>query len=229
MIDIHTHIIPSVDDGSDSINKSLEIVKNAIDNGITDIICTPHFRKPYVQDYATIKASFDNFVSAVKENNIAVNLYLGREVFCEDEIIDVIKDGNFCIENDKYILIEFSEQNCDDICEIVYELALKGYIPIVAHLERYLGVTIEDAFEIKNSGGLIQVNADSIVGKCKKQFTKFVKQLFKYGLVDFVASDIHSNRENLLAKAYKHVSKKYGKQCANAIFIENGKKIISKN
>ena len=126
----------------------------------------------------------------------------------------------------KYVLIEFSVSEQEDVSEAVYEIARMGYSPIIAHVERYPYLTVSDIFEIKDLGGLIQVNADSIVGKYKRLFKKRIKELFKNDLVDFVASDVHFGRNNCMQKAREYVGKKYGEEIMNKVFIENAKKIL---
>ena len=109
---------------------------------------------------------------------------------------------------------------------MVYELKRKGFISIVAHIERYVSADLEVALEVKNLGGYIQVNAESIVGETKRFYKKFIKKLFKNGLVDFVSSDIHYDRMNYMSQARRYVEKKFGKQTAEDVFINNAKMII---
>ena len=114
----------------------------------------------------------------------------------------------------------------NDIVETVYELTRRGYKPIIAHVERYDYVDIDYVYEIKEAGGYIQVNAESIVGKMKKHYKGLVKKMFKECLVDFVASDIHHSRDNDLKDAEMYVEKKYGKEAKDAVFYKNAQKIL---
>ncbi|MBQ0099102.1 MAG: hypothetical protein KBS91_00950 [Firmicutes bacterium] len=226
MIDIHTHYIPNVDDGSENIDSSLKMLKEAVSKGISDIICTPHFREPFKYSYSEIKNKFELLKKAVTEEGININLYLGREIFCENGLKVLLNSDNFSMCDSKYVLLEFSSENDDDIPQIVYELKLKGYMPIVAHIERYHSLTLDDIIDVKNAGALIQVNAGSMFGEESKFFKKKVKNLFREGLVDFVSSDIHEDRINYMEQAYKYVSRKFGKEVARSVFIDNAKKII---
>lgn len=226
MIDIHSHFIPGVDDGCDITATALAMLREAQAMGITDIICTPHYRDPFLFPFETVKQKFEEFQQAVKDDGIDINLFLGREIYCPPNIKSLIKTDNFFMNDTKYVLLEFSTTNNENIAELVYELKIAGYLPIIAHIERYTNVDIYDVRDIVSAGGLIQVNADSIVGDNKKFYKKKIKELFKNGLVHFVASDMHKERVNLMGKAYLYVSKKFGKECAEDVFVNNAKKII---
>ena len=227
MIDIHTHILPSVDDGSKEVEKSLEMLKNSVEQGITKIILTPHYRRHFNKTATYLKSAYESFCKTVKEAGIDVELYLGQEIYYNSDIKKDLSSGKLLTMNDtKYLLVEFSSTEESEVADAVYELKNAGYIPIVAHVERYEYLDIDDIFEIVNLGGYIQVNAESFAGDKKKSYKKIVKKLFKENLVDFVASDIHENRTNCMQKAKLFVEKKYGVEIANKVFIENANKII---
>lgn len=226
MIDIHTHILPFVDDGSFDQNLSISMLKECVNQGTTDVILTPHYRKTYKKTPKELKEEFEKFKGIVKEK-LPINLYLGQEFYIDDNYKKNIEENCVLSINDtKYLLIEFEYVNDVEMADIVYEIKRLGYLPIVAHYERCFDSDLAEAFEIKNVGGLIQVNADSLVGSGKKYYNKIIKQLFKNNLVDFVASDVHHDRENLLLKARNFVESKYGKATANKVFEENAKKLI---
>ncbi len=226
MIDIHAHILPFVDDGSDSIEQSLEMLRAEIEAGVTDVICTPHYRFDFMPDKESVLSSFEMLTQAVKDNGLNINLYLGQEIFVDRDIRELLREQKvFSLNNGKYILVEFDLMFKRNIPETIYELKRLGYIPIVAHIERYFYVNIETCFEVKRYGGLIQVNASSIVGREKRSYAKLIKKLFKFGLVDFVSSDTHHNRENLMANSYARVKKKFGVM-ADKTFTDNAVKII---
>ena len=225
MVDIHSHILPMVDDGSKSLECSLALVKQEVELGVTDIICTPHYRSSFNKTPTELQDAFESFKSKVKENGIPVNLYLGQEIFVNNDIKKLLKENSVLTMNGTdYILIEFDFTRYQEISEIVYELKMMGYKPIVAHPERYSYIDLEEVYEIKKLGGYIQVNAESIVNR-RGPF-KFVKQMFKEGFVDFVASDIHAERVNLLAEAERIVCKKFCKDARDVVFDVNPKRII---
>ena len=228
MIDIHTHVLPSVDDGSDSYSHSLEMVKVACEQGVTDLILTPHLRDDYRLTKEELTPVFEKFCAQVKKDGVDVNLYLGQEIFIEKDFKKYFLENSvITINGSWFVLIEFDCEEDIDIAEVVYDLTLLNYIPVVAHFERYSYADVSVAREIKELGGYIQVNADSLVGKTKKTYFKKVKKLFKEGLVDFVASDVHDFRENNLKKAFDFVSKKFGADVAQSVFNKNALQIIN--
>jgi len=227
MIDIHSHILPFVDDGSESLENSLSMLGIAREQGVTGIILTPHHRRSYGKDIELVRQEFDKFKQVAKEKAIDVELYLGQEIYLEKDYKAQLQNGMaLTLNQTEYVLLEYDFIYESDILNTVFELKKMGYKPIVSHIERYSYVDVEMVEEIRSVGGLIQVNATSIVGKKKGKYFKIVKKLLKNGLVDFVASDVHYNRENLMGKAYAYVDKKFGKQTAEKLFTENALKII---
>ena len=227
MIDIHSHLLPGVDDGSADINVSVDLLKKAWAQGVTDMILTPHYRGEYKEEKTKILSEFENLKTELINGGVNINVYLGQEIHVEKDYKSLVKSERvFPLNGTKYLLIEFNFEHFCDIVNIVYELVIEGYKPIVAHLERYDYADIRMAHEIREVGGLIQVNAESIVCRVPKKERQLVKQLFKAGLVDFVASDMHSERINFMDKAYDKVRKRYGLNTAEKIFNENAKEII---
>lgn len=226
MIDIHTHVLPLVDDGSASLEKSLQMLSSSAEQGVTDLFLTPHCRAHYNQSAESLRKSFDEFAKVVCENGINVKLYLGQEIFIHKNIKQKLQDGeHLTLNGSRYLLLEPDYMECE-IVEAVYELTRIGYIPIVAHVERFSYISEQDVMEIKELGGLIQVNASALFCSDFRTDKKRAKRLLKAGLVDFIASDIHSNRQNYMQKAYNYVKSKYGINYANAVFTQNAKKII---
>ncbi|MDY0209743.1 MAG: CpsB/CapC family capsule biosynthesis tyrosine phosphatase [Bacilli bacterium] len=229
MIDIHSHIIPFVDDGSSSFEQSLKMIDEAMKQGITDIICTPHYRKNvFSVNIEEIKKQFMMLKEQTQEK--AIRLFLGQEIYCHknEEVMELLHNGVVVtLNNSNFILLEFSYLDKIDISEIAYVAVLKGYMPIIAHIERYHYLDLETVKEIKNSGGFIQVNASSLVGKEGAKLKKFVFALLKEKLVDFVASDIHEKRQNWMNKAYNIVVKKFGQDYGQRIFNDNALRILS--
>ncbi len=225
MIDIHSHILPFVDDGSASLETSLRMLEDLVESGVTDVILTPHHNKRFEKDKEQLLKEFEEFKKSAKD--IPINLYLGQEIEATKETFSLLEKGELItLGNSKYILLEFDYFNYQDIVEFVYRAVVRGYIPIVAHVERYEYFTLEDAMEVKKEGGLIQVNASSLAIRQEKHFGKKVKALIKKGLVDFVASDYHDFRQLSILDAKKVVEKKFGKEIAQNLFIENARKII---
>ncbi|MFA7126667.1 MAG: CpsB/CapC family capsule biosynthesis tyrosine phosphatase [Bacilli bacterium] len=223
MIDIHTHILPGVDDGSIDLENSLIMLKQANEQGVTHLVLTPHSilnsRKFLSKEDLFLR--FQKLVNAAKD--IPIQLYLGSEIFYTDKVISKLDSGELQTFSDsKYLLIEFSMRNESDLDEILYNIRVKGFQPILAHPERYEYMTVEKLKQLKENA-LIQINSTSIEGfhgrKAKKKAFEFLKE----GLVDFVSSDCHNSttRTCSLKKSYEIVFNKFGEETARAIFENN--------
>jgi len=222
LIDIHNHTLFGVDDGAKTLDEALLMIDEAIKNNISHIVLTPHYNKRS-HSVNTVLKHFDELKNAVKDRPI--ELYLGRE----HKYYELEKNPVYYTMHDsKHVLIEFDTVLENPIEEICYSLSLKGYKPIVAHIERYHYLTKEDYMLIKQYAEL-QINSNSVLGLSSvKKDNKIAKYLLKNKLADYVASDTHdvTRRNNTLFQAYKRVKKKYGVQYANTLFKENAKKII---
>jgi protein-tyrosine phosphatase len=229
MIDIHTHILPMFDDGSDSMDASLEMLLGEILNGVTHIICTPHALRSDIKPYSLedLKAGFNKFKAKIEEN-YPVKLYLGQEIYVGSNIVTSLRKKEVLTLNDSnYILLELSySTKPDHLDEIIYACEVLGLKIILAHVERYPYLSIDDIEELSEMGILMQVNSSSVVSNDKNVRNK-VSKLFKKNLVNFVASDIHSFRENTLKDAYDLINSKYGEEVANDVFYNNANKLLN--
>ncbi len=228
MIDIHTHILPNIDDGCESVEEAVELLKEEYKYGVKKVILTPHYRKNEF-DYTkqNLIDKFNNFVSQVKDISEIPSLYLGQEIFCESDIYNKIESNKIItLNNSKAILIEFSTVDDYDIADFVYNLKVMGYIPIIAHIERYKYLDEIKIANIKSDGGLIQVNAETLIGIRGLSAKKYALKLIKLGLVDFISSDMHYGRINTIKKAYKVVKRKFGSKKAEELFNLNAEKYI---
>lgn len=227
MIDVHSHYLPCVDDGSPSFEISLEMLKHAEKIGVTGVIITPHYRGRYCAGKKELLSAFKEFSERCESEGLSIPLYLGQEVYYEKGVFDEVKNADYLsMCGGKYLLTELPF----DVEVSVYDIALKiinqGYIPVFAHVERYSYLNASYIEEVKELGAMIQINADSVAGAAKKTFGKAALTYLKAGLADLVASDVHFNRENKLDKAYAFIKKKFGEDTARRIFMENPQKII---
>lgn len=223
MVDIHSHVLPQVDDGSTSLNSSLQMIKTLIDMGVTDLFLTPHYMRlrNYLSTYENNQLVFANFKEEVKNAGLKINLFLGNEIYYTIDAIKYLKNNVVTtMGGSKKILVEFSmTEPEEDIADAIHNIKSAGYIPIIAHPERYQYITSLDDYALMHQmGALIQINAHSVVGKYGLNTQKLCFKLIKLGLVDFVASDIHEFRTNYLKEAYDIILKKFGKDITNRIF-----------
>ena len=234
MIDIHCHILPDIDDGASDLDEALEMARIAQSEGIRKIVNTSHFHPKFKYKMGEeLLDEVNRFNVALKANNIDIEVLLGNEIYYTDEIIEQLQDLNFyTLNNSRYILIELPPTNFPkDLCNIVYELKEKNYIPVFAHVERYREVqeNPELIYEVINAGAIIQVNSHSILGKSGKELQKVCNTLLNRNMVHVVGTDAHSSKRRtpIFLDAYKYVSEKYSKEMADDLFIKNNNAIIN--
>ena len=233
MIDIHTHIIYAVDDGSDTIEESVAILKSAEENGVTDIILTPHYieANEYAKD--KVQEHFEQLNLEAKKQNLNIKLHLGNEVAVYGNIFDILEDKNITtLANSKYMLIEFPmNTDVSYVMDTIYEMKIKGVVPIIAHPERCecFRTHYERIKEAVSEGALIQCNTGSIMGTYGSTAQKIVKRLLKERLVHFLATDTHSTKNNRYENLHKvevKVEKIVGKYEKNKLFVYNARNIL---
>ena len=234
MIDIHCHILPEVDDGSRSLNESIEMAMIAKEQGITKIVNTSHYHPDFrYKKGEELLKELEDFNNVLKENMIDIEVLIGNEIYYTKDLIKEIDGLDFyTLNNSRYILIELPPTNFPkDLCNIVYELKEKNYIPVFAHVERYREVqeNPELIYEVINAGAIIQVNSHSILGKSGKELQKVCNTLLNRNMVHVVGTDAHSSKRRtpIFLDAYKYVSEKYSKEMADDLFIKNNNAIIN--
>ena len=199
MIDIHCHILPEVDDGSRSLNESIEMAMIAKEQGITKIVNTSHYHPDFrYKKGEELLKELEDFNNVLKENMIDIEVVIGNEIYYTKDLIKEIDELDFyTLNNSRYILIELPPTNFPkDLCNIVYELKEKNYIPVFAHVERYREVqeNPELIYEVINAGAIIQVNSHSILGKSGKELQKVCNTLLNRNMVHVVGTDAHSSK-----------------------------------
>lgn len=198
MIDIHSHILPSVDDGSKDMVMSIEMAKMYLANGINKVIATPH----YIEDTDN-ECKEDNNIrlkelkKELENQGIDLEVLLGNEVLISLEIIEKLENGLIAsLNNSRYVLMELPMFDIPIYTEhLIYELLLKGYVPIIAHPERNLKI-IENPnilYGYIKKGALAQLNLPSLEGKYGSKIKETAKILLKHNMIHFVGTDSHSS------------------------------------
>ncbi len=214
MTDIHSHIVFDVDDGSRSVEESLAILKKLASVGFTNVIMTPHYIEGTEYSAANSEKleKLDILRTAVSENNIGINLYLGNEIFVKDNIPEDIENGLiYTLNNSKYLLFEIPFHNqILNLLDIVYELKVAGYIPILAHPERYDYLKSNHKYvdTLKEEGLLFQCNYASILGHYGNDAYKTMKYMLKKGYVDYLGTDIHHPNQSFVTDNFDKITKK---------------------
>lgn len=230
-IDIHNHVIPYWDDGSENWDMSLEMLQQAQADGIVELICTPHILA--ANDFARedeLLALFEELKVRAKKAKIDINLYVGSELYIQPDL-DLTRTISTLAQNKRYFLVEFSMSIIPNfVSQRFFELVMQNKIPIVAHPERY-GAIIENpnkAHDFVERGALMQVNAGSLLGIFGNRAQKLSHQLMDANLVHFISSDGHdlSRRPVKLKSAYELVVNQWGEERANLLFYQNQKKMM---
>lgn len=236
-VDLHTHILPGLDDGAETFRESLQMLKIATRNGTTDIVLTPHYLTKDMRAQKTSKDDiiqvFNAFREAVAERYPELRLYLGAEVFAVSNIEDVIADGQMItINNTKYVLIEFSFNDfAARAIEVVDKLTKAGYIPIIAHPERYSFIQREpgNVIEFLERGAVLQVNSSSLAGHNGTIAQDIALSFLENQLAAIVSSDCHSTyqRNPDLSETFAYVSSNFSIEYAEDLFYNNPLAVIN--
>ena len=197
MVDIHSHIINEIDDGSKNIEMTINMLKKAEQSGTTDIIATPHFmRGRFEVEYKDVVKKVEELREISRENNIDINIYAGQEVYYSKNILEYYNDKIIgTINNTKYMLIELPmlEFNIDEVINIIYELQIRGITPIIAHPERYKLFIKKPSMinSLIKEGMLFQLNAGSLTGNFGKDVKKTATKYLENNIYSFIGSDAH--------------------------------------
>lgn len=231
MIDIHCHLLYHVDDGAKTIEESVAMLDIAQKQGIEGMILTPHYRHgmfDYPRD--RIEEHYNRLKPLARERGI--QLFLGCEYHVNSGIVKAF-DGGRChtLADTRYVLTEYSHQSeLSYIRSMTQELLFHGYIPVIAHIERYACMlqSLEAAGELQNMGALIQTNAAAVLGLESWGIKRYCKKLLKEGYVDIIASDSHNTDKRAchMLKCYEYIAKKFDKAYAQELMHDNPKKII---
>lgn len=235
MIDIHTHILPGVDDGARTMEDALRLIRQAAEGGTREIILTPHCAPSY--DFFNynderLGERFDRLCYAVYQEKIPVTLYSGMEVLYEsrEEFLYHLDDyAPLC--GGRYLLMEYYfDVSRERFLEGIRTVKQCGYYPVIAHPERYDCVKkdLELALEGRRLGAFLQINKSSLSGAHGEKAGQCAEKLLDLDAVEFLASDAHSveTRGSNLGRVYHYIRKEYGEERARRLFVENPGKII---
>lgn len=244
MIDIHSHVIPGIDDGSKDIDMTIEMLKCAGKNGTDKIIATPHYALGYGE--ATIdevKKYVEDINEILLKQDIDIKVYAGQEVYFSENIVnDYIENKIGTLNDSRYMLIEFDMINFEkNMFDMLYELQLRDIVPIIAHPERYRYFINEPTKVNKliDEGYLFQLNAGSIYGKFGSKVKKTAEIFSKNKIYSFIGSDAHNitSRTTDMTKALEIIEKNYiseinhnsEKIISNEEIVFRGRKITKKS
>ena len=233
MIDVHTHIIPNIDDGSKSVEETFNLISEAEEAGFTDIILTPHYITNYYETTgAEVRLLTETLQKIANEKNLEIKLHSGMEIYISEELCDLAKAGTvITLANSKYMLIEFPmNTTMRNVNEILFMMRNMGYRVIIAHPERYKCIqeNIEYAMQLVEEGCMLQSNYGSIVDIYVKEAKKTLKKLLKMDFISFLGTDTH--KEGTIYQIMPQILKKFKRVISEEklyeITTENPRKIL---
>ena len=212
MIDFHNHFLPGVDDGAKTLEESIEMLKFASEQGITEVVQTVHYQHPKMEkknvDYGYLSKKIEELQQVLSKKNINIKLHLSAEVFYLPNLLDLLKNPLVTIGENKYMLIEFYANIYPTNYEKeFFKLQSNGITPIVAHPERYRFVKEDIDILTKwiDRDYVLQIDAGSIIGHFGDNTKDFSIEMIKKGYVHLIGSDAHNNKKRnfCLFESYK--------------------------
>lgn len=228
-IDMHCHVLPGVDDGSGSMKETLRMVQTAYKEGIRAMIVTPHYHpRRGMADAAVVREALRHVQSEVHKLLPDMRLYPGNEIYYRQDAKELLREGTLLtLAGSDYVLVEFSMGSVtpEQIADAVRDLQMGGYLPVIAHIERYdrlLG-DVDAAMELVEAGAYIQVNAASVTGELGGNRKRYIRKLIKNDCVHFVGTDAHDTgaRAPLMKKCASCLTRKFGEEVCETLLCVN--------
>lgn len=229
MIDLHSHILPELDDGARSFGQSLEMARLAVESGVTAMVATPHCMDDRARE---VRSAVKLLREALQESGIPLRLYMGMEIFGTADTARLLRERKlFTINGSRYPLIEFSFRSSgEEETQILQSVIRAGYQPLVAHPERYsyIQANPELVNVWKRMGCLFQVNRGSLMGRFGNEARQMGMALVERGFAAVVASDAHSPgvRTPWMKDVWDSLSKEVSPAAAEYLLQRNPRSII---
>ena len=231
MVDIHSHVLPGLDDGAETLEESLAMLEAAARAGTTDIVATPHANAEFTFAPELVARKLAELRAAAGNS---IRIHTGCDFHLQDENIqDALRHpSKYTINHKNYLLVEFSDLAIlNNTAEIFYQLRSSGMVPVITHPERngLLQKRFESIEGWVAEGARVQVTAHSFLGRFGKQANKYADKLMQAGLVHFVASDAHDSIDRTpdMRQALEYVSDRYGAKRAEQLFELNPRAAIA--
>lgn len=234
MIDLHCHLLPGIDDGSKDMETSLKLAQEAVENGITHALLTPHHMNGvYINHKSDIIRLTEEFQKAITDTGIELTVFPGQEVRINGDLLQALDDDDilFADDGNRYLMLEFPD---DDVptytTDMIYQLQMRGIVPIIVHPERNTKIMKhpEIMYQLLEKGCLSQITASSYVGTFGEKVETFSRQLISTGQAYVFASDTHDlpGRKYEMNEAFKKMKSEFGQGLSDE-FKENAKFIIN--
>ncbi|MFO7895998.1 MAG: CpsB/CapC family capsule biosynthesis tyrosine phosphatase [Candidatus Cloacimonadales bacterium] len=231
MIDIHTHILPAIDDGSQDMRQSLDQLKLMSKAGVSAVVLTPHYISNYYQnDPSKIAAATQKLAAAAEKANIPITLHQGAEILLDSLSTEKIIAEHFAINQTDYVLVESEMSSFPaDLKQLLYDLVRAGYKPILAHPERYGDIKKNPALveDLMYRNVYMQINAGSLLDHYGKDCRKIAWQLIQNGWAHFLASDNHCRmKEYSLPPAVELIRNNLDDYTADLLSKDNPRRLL---
>ena len=218
MIDIHTHILPKIDDGAQSLEETYHMIEEAQKAGFTDIIATSHYiENQYEVDTIKRRALIEAINRVIAQKELNIKLHMGNEIYITPNLAQLVKQKKVAtLADSRYVLFELPMNSKINYLEkIIFEIQANGLVPIIAHPERYQYVQENPNFVVNlvTKGVLFQANFASIGGYYGKKAKKALIQLLKANSIHFFAVDAHNfEKYDIIQENIKELEKIISKE-----------------
>ncbi|OCX51292.1 capsular biosynthesis protein [Mucilaginibacter sp. PPCGB 2223] len=195
-VDMHSHVLPGIDDGAQNPQESIELIKTMMSAGIKKIIATPHVMNDYYRNTPeSIKSALAVLKAELAEQQIDIPVEASAEYFFDEVFMELVEKNELLPMGKNYILFEFSFVSPPPVfIPTIIKLKDMGYIPILAHPERYPYYTLDQYKNLKQWGCMLQLNTISLTGYYGRETKLCAEELVDNQLVDFISSDMHATR-----------------------------------
>jgi len=219
LVDVHSHLIPGIDDGAQNISESIALITKLQELGFKKLIITPHIMSDkYPNDTATIINGLEKLKKELLKRDIDIEIEAASEYFLDKHFLNLLKQRDILTFGDSYLLFELSYTSKPIFLEsAIFEMISAGYKPVLAHPERYIFLhkNFEEYKWLKRKGLLFQINLNSFSGYYSKDVQKIANRLAEEGLIDFIGSDTHKQRQ------LNHLEKNLHSKVMEKIFKNN--------
>jgi len=232
MIDIHSHILPGIDDGAKTEADSLAMARAAVEEGIHTIIATPHHKNGIFDNVRENILTHTEILNALfKQEGIPLTLLAGQETRINGDMIQDLENGELLSINDSiYLFVELPDDSVPRYTkQMLFDIQVAGYVPVIVHPERNSELLEHPnkLYEFVRTGALTQITAGSVLGKFGKNIQKFTHQLIASNLTHFIASDVHNTttRKFWMRDAFQEIRDMYGLD-TYYMFVENSQLLV---
>ena len=218
-VDVHSHLIPGIDDGAQNMYESIALVKKLKELGFQKLIITPHIMSDkYPNNIDIIQNGFIKLKQELVKKKIDIKIEVASEYFLDKHFLNLLKKREVLTFGDNYLLFELSYTSKPIFLEsAIFEMISAGYKPVLAHPERYIFLhkNFDEYKWLKRKGLLFQINLNSFSGYYSKNVQKIANRLADEGLIDFIGSDTHKERQ------LTHLEKNLHSKVMEKIFSNN--------